>query len=191
MGPGQPALISSEAYRREQWAQLNPERMRSVYRDGVYLAFTDTRAIAIHRDIGVMEIPHQNVEAVHHSERDDEIYILVQETDNNLPVHRIYQWRTDVDDDAANRRVMRWRSALMTGRKRSFSAAQVFAEGYPVTFRMYADEQYTSPAVEVSVQNSAPFRIGTGLAGGWQYEVEGQHGVEEVRVGNIKDMIGG
>lgn len=181
--PGGGEFISRAAYDRRDWKKLKPEEFRAVYHDGSYVAFSTTRATALNADNnGSIDSADAGVRAVYRDSIDDAVYIVGAD-------RRLYEWATDVgDDDTA--REFTWKSRLETGIRRTWSAAQVIAEDYPVELKLYGDRKLVFTK---EVEDADPFRLPDSLErhANWEWEVSGQHGVEEVRIGSMQDMLDG
>ena len=183
VGPSGGQVLSKAVYDRKDWQALTPETLRSVYHDGAYLGFLADKMIAFDPEQkGVIESADV-ANAVFHDRERDAVYI-VDDADNTLK-----QWVSDADSTAVLR-TARWRSNNNVGLRRTFQAAQVVAQGYPIHFRLFADGGDT-PVFDIEVSSRVPFRMppSIGLHGEWQYEVEGQFTVEEVRIGAMSEMI--
>ena len=121
--------------------------------------------------------------AIFHDRDRDKLYV-VDDSDNMLK-----EWVSSAEASAVLRSA-RWCSYIDVGLARIFSAAQVIANGYPIHFRLFADSGRAA-IWEKEVTGRNPFRVpgNLGLHGEWQYEIEGQHTVEEVRIGGMREMI--
>lgn len=179
--PGGGEFISREAYDRKDWQDLAPAEFRSVYHDGSYIAFSNSKAVALNpSNEGAIDVEGAGVRAVYRDPMDDAVYVVGSD-------RRLYEWATDVRaGDTA--RTMTWKSRLETGIRRTWSAAQVIAEGYPVTLKLYGDRGLVLTRV---VNSAEPFRLPAALKryANWEWEVSGQNGVEEVRIGRMMDML--
>ena len=183
VGPSGGKIVTESVYNRENWQALAPENLRSVYHDGAYLGFLTDKAISFDRkQEGAVETSDV-VNAVFHDRERDKLYV-VDDSDNMLK-----EWVSSAEVSAVLRSA-RWCSYINVGLARTFSAAQVIANGYPIHFRLFADSDRTA-IWETEVTGPNPFRLPSslGLHGEWQYEVEGQHTVEEVRIGGMREMI--
>ena len=187
VGPGGGRLLSRDAWDRKTWRELSPEDLRGTYHDEAYVGFLVRAAgagFAFSREFeGAVTLTDDVLAAYRDLDRDT--IFVVSRADR-----RVREWRAQGTGAA---RTMRWRGRLHVGRRRTFSAAQVVAEAYPVTFRLFTE---AGMAFEKTVQNASPFRLGRRPGGGslklasnWQYEVEGTQEVEEVRVGSMMDML--
>ena len=87
-----------------------------------------------------------------------------------------------------NPRAYRWESGIMEGPARTYSAAQVIADAYPVTFRIHGD----AVSFEKTVTGRAGFRLPDTLGNraDWRFELEGTVEVQEVRIGAMDEMLG-
>ena len=190
-GPGGTEIISAEYFDKADWQALNPSSMRAFYHDGTWVGYTAAKMIGVNPEMGgVVEIDEPGIRAHYRDPDEDAIYLV--ESDRYL-----HRFGTD-PVDGVPARTMVWRSRLDIGRLRKYSAAQVIADGYPVTFRLYcmdADENNRPVELEVQVQevtDRKPFRLKSdrGSRAEWFYEIEGAHAVEQVMVGSMKDMFG-
>ena len=86
---------------------------------------------------------------------------------------------------------MRWKSGkYLTRSPVNMGAAVVEAENYPVTFKLWADEQLRATR---TVSDNEPFRLPGGyLASRFEVEVSGTNQVSEVKVAeNIFELSEG
>ena len=183
VGPSGGKLVTEAVYNRENWQALDPSTIRSVYHDGAYLGFLADKAIAFdQRQQGAIETTDV-VNAIFHDRERDKLYV-VDDADSMLK-----EWVSSAEASAVLRSA-RWCSYIDVGLARIFSSAQVIANDYPITFRLFADSNRV-PIWETQVTGRNPFRIpgNLGLHGEYQYEVEGQHTVEEVRIGGMNEMV--
>ena len=183
VGPSGGKVVTEAVYNRENWQALDPSTIRSVYHDGAYLGFLADKAIAFdQRQQGAIETTDV-VNAIFHDRERDKLYV-VDDADNMLK-----EWVSSAEASAVLRSA-RWCSYIDVGLARIFSSAQVIANDYPIIFRLFADSDRV-PIWEKQVTGRNPFRIpgNLGLHGEYQYEVEGQHTVEEVRIGGMNEMV--
>ena len=191
VGPGGGQFISRKFYDRADWQALNPGQIRGVYHDGAYIAFTDDKATAINPAMeGTVEVVDAGVEAVFQDTERDRVYVIDSQ-------HRLAEWKTEpAAGDSA--RTLKWRSGIQVGKKRTYYAAQVIADDYPVTFKLFGDgDELMSKAVA----DGSPFRLPkknpgdgdavehVGLHSEWEYEVSGDQAIREVRIGAMEDML--
>lgn len=189
-GPRGAQVISTPVFRERQWNELRPGDFRSTYHDTMYIAWSagaTGQAVVMGKEMqGVSFIDDANVLSVWRDAANDLVYLLI---DGGGAGRSIWQWDTKPQPDDVLR-TMRWRGRLNIAPARCYSAAQVIAEGYPVTFRVFLDGS-SQAAFTHSVTSRSPFRIPATLSNRseWTYEVEGQHGVREVRVGMMSEML--
>lgn len=191
VGPRGGELITRQAWDRKTWAALGPKDVHGTYHDDAYVGFLvrppppggvasqeRQTGFAFSQEFEGAVSLSDDVLVAYRDRQRDTIYVVDRGT------RRVREWRAAGDGVA---RTMRWRSRLHTGRFRTFSAAQVVAEGYPIRFRILADG---AEVLNRIVDSDQPFRLPClALAANWQYEVEGVHEVEEVRIGTMWDMI--
>ena len=182
VGPGGGQFLSREAYDGDDWEKLNPDEFRAVYHDGLYLAFSRTKATALGpAQNGVVEIDDAGVKAVWRDGERDKLYVV--DGDNLLK-----EWKTSVAATDAPRS-MTWRSRLHTGRLRTWPAAQVIADAYPVTLKLFAGG---AEVHSQEVADNIPFRLPPlGMHADWEYEISGTNAAHEVRIGSMQDLLGG
>ncbi len=85
-----------------------------------------------------------------------------------------------------------WRSRTFTQSLRNYSAAQVWARGYPVVFELWAGDATGTMVLRhtQTVRSSRPFRLPGGyLSNEMEIGLSSAHEVERVRVGPMRDMF--
>ena len=188
VGPQGGRFLSRNTHDRDDWQALEPHTFRSVYHDGSYIAFTDGFTYAFNPEIpGVVQINDADIKAVYHDRKEDSIFIVGAD-------RRLARWKTGLitGDD---RRFLSWRGKRWIGYPRTYSAAQVIAEDYPVTLLLYTkDPIFNSGAeqapVSITVNNAQPFRLrNINPNSEWSYQVSSQFSVYEVRIGIMRDML--
>lgn len=163
-GPGTgPRILTAGIMTRDDWQALKPGTIVGQMYEGLYLGSYDDGAgrkaflIDPANPTGLYFLD-VGYEAMHFDELQDQLYIL------------------------AGTNVQRWDAggAFMTARARSkvfrapapmnFGAAEVVADAYPVTFRVYADGVLKHTQ---AVTSRNPFHLPAGfMALDWQFEVE-------------------
>ena len=199
VGPAGGDRVSRTAFDKAKWGALKPETFHSAYHDGTHISFqvnsdAQRKAIALDPEGQFVTETLDNVLLVYHDTEHDAIYV-VDEADN-----RLKEWRTVATEQSPTYRTMTWRGKLHVERPRTFSAAQVVAGGYPLTFKLIADGV---EKVSIDVQSRAPFRLPVGVVNAagepigidgsyaeWEFELSGSQVVREVRIGAMQDMIG-
>ena len=183
VGPGGGLFLSRKYYDRADWQALSPAEFRAVYHDGAFLTFSNSKATALNPDIeGIVEIEDAGIKAVFRDTERDKVYVI--DSDRYLA-----EWKSSqAAGDAL--RTMRWRSRVHVGVTRTFSAAQVIADAYPVTFRLFTEAGIAAIFIK-AVASRAPFRLPAdlGLHAEWSYEIEATTAVKEVRIGAMMEML--
>ena len=192
VGPGGGRFLSREFYDRANWQALNPDQFRAFFHDGSYIAFTDSKVIAFNPEMdGPVEILDDDVHAIFHDQGRDKIYI-VDGADDLLK-----EWKTE-GGTGDTMKTMTWKSKLYVSRLRTYSAAQVIADSYPIDFKLFGDTLDTNgntvmtELADIDVTNDDPFRLpgNLGLHKNWEYEISGINAVIEVRIGSMNEMLG-
>ena len=181
VGPGGGRIISRDAYSLQEWRALAPESIIATYHDNRYLAFHETGLAVFDPDTHSIVSFGDTIDSLYADRESDQLYVS---TDNG----EIEEWRT-VEATGATVRNMRWRSRIETGSWRTFSAAQVVAKGYPVTFKLFGDgvERMSS-----DIMSKEAFRLPAAVEmySEWEFEVSGGNEVQEVRIGTMMEMLG-
>lgn len=171
-GSGGARILTAGLMLREDWQALKPDTIVGKMYEGLYFGSYDDGSgwkgflIDTNNPQGIFFLD-TGYSAMHFDELMDQLYVL----------------------DGVN--VKKWDAgALMTVKARSkvfqnpkpinFSAAEVLADTYPVTFRLYAGGVLKHTE---SVTNNNPFRLPSGfLAQSWQMEIEGTSAVQGVAI---------
>lgn len=171
-GAGGARILTAGLMTRDDWQAINPQsiigRMYEGLYFGSYLDGSTRRGFFIDptNPQGIF-FTDTGYEASHFDELKDQLYVL-SDTD-------IQKW------DAGTPMNYRFKSKQFRApRPMNFSCAEVVADAYPVTFRMFADGnlRYTH-----SVSSRDPFRLPSGfMALDWQFEIEGENPVQGVAV---------
>lgn len=184
VGPQGGSLISRAVYEREHWDAIGPRNIHAAYHDGYFMMFTIPtdgsagRALAFDpEDRHIIEFPGDAAKAILHDRPRDAVYV-VDRADN-----RLKQWAAFGE---GTKREFTWESGKRIGPKRTFSSAQVIAEGYPVTLTLIHDGSETACPVE----DGDPFRLPQmGIAAEWAFRIEGSARITEVRIGAAHEML--
>ena len=190
VSPGGTQMISEKYFDKAAWQELEPEDMKAFYHDGSWVGYTDDKMIALNpNQDGVIEITHEGIRAHYRDPDDDTVYLLGDNdsrfTQGNVFLH---EFQTEPQASPITARGMVWRSRLHIGRLRTFSAAQIVADDYPVTFILYGDN---NEVFNGSVSGREPFRLpSTGIYSEWYYEISGSNAVRQVLIGTMAEMLG-
>jgi hypothetical protein len=180
-GTGALVNLTEGLFSRDDWQALNPESMHAYLHNNRYIGFYDTGAITG----GFVFEPRQGDAAFSFIDTyatagfadllQDELFLKVGT--------KIQKWNADGVLDTYT-----WTSGV-TGLERpeNFGAAVVYAEGYPVTFRLYADGNLVHTE---TVTSSSPFRLPGGYkAADYEVEFEGSEVIYEAHVGPTMDSL--
>ena len=170
IGMGAPNdVVTRKLLRKEDWEKYNPPSIHAYFFDGRYIAFYDATAIGgqqggfildpLNPDIGLVETDLYAT-AGFTNRLDDSLYLVIG--------GNIVKW-----EGAATKRTNLWKSGITRlPRPVNMSSAQVIAETYPVTYRLYADGALKHTEV---VADSSPFRLPSGyLADEYERELSGE-----------------
>lgn len=169
---GEITLVTEELLTREQWQAYNPPSIHAYYWEGQYVAFYDTGAVQggfIFDPDAKDGLKSLNFYATagFSDPAADALYLVV---DGDI-----------VQFDAGASLTYAWKSGRFVQPKPvNMGAAQVIADSYPVTFKVYADGVLKATK---SVASSRGFRLPAGYqATDWEVELSGTAEVEEVIV---------
>lgn len=164
MSGGGPVNITEDIFDRDDWQALNPTSMHACLWEGRYLVFYNTGAVQASFSIdpvrpqdGVIHYDRY-VNATYTDLEEDAVYVAQDGTPQTIS-----EW------DSGTNETYKWKAKKFTlMRPMNFSAAQIRAETYPVTFVLTVDgvEQ-----VNKSVTSAEPFRLPAGFRG-VEYEPE-------------------
>lgn len=174
-GSGGARILTSGLMLREDWQALVPSSIIGKMYEGLYFGSYDDGSgrkgflIDTNNPQGIFFLD-TGYSAMHFDELKDQLYVLDGST--------VKKW------DAG--------SSFMTYKARSkqfwapkpinFAAAEVVADTYPVTFRVYADGVLKHTQ---SVASNNPFRLPAGfLAQRWEIEIEGTAAVQSAALSN-------
>lgn len=167
-GVGGAKMITSALMTRDDWQAIKPETILGTIYEGSYLGFyivggvTKSFLIDPLQPTGLYfaDIPGK---AVFFDALQDQLYLL----DGN----NIKKW------NAGAALTTSFKSKLFrTSKPTNFACAELIADAYPVTFKLYADNalKYT-----LAVANAQPFRLPSGyLATTWQIELSSTGAVQ-------------
>lgn len=179
IGPNGMSMLTRTLYTKEQWRELNPEKLIGFYQDGQYLGFFEGTGTGIifdfeMQDIVNVELAGKQVYGGHVDTEDDALYLLIFDT-----AYRIEKW-----EGSSSTLSFVWRSKdFFSSRPVNMGAARIIglqSSASPVLFRTYLDgEQVDS----FSITDDEPFRLSAGMKGrDWEFQVDGTAEVYEVRM---------
>ena len=172
-GSGGAKIITAGILTREDWQALKPSSVIGQMYEGLYLGSYDDGSgrkgffIDPGNPKGVFFLD-TGYTAMHFDEFRDQLFVL--------DGANIKQW------DAGAAMTVKARSKVYRQTKpTNFACAEVVADGYPVTFRLYADGELKHTQ---TVADAEPFRLPSGYrAMNFQMEVEGTHAIQAVLMG--------
>lgn len=172
-GSGGAKIITAGLLTREDWQALKPSSIVGQMYEGLYLGSYDDGSgrkgffIDPGNPKGAFFLD-TGYTAMHLDEFRDQLFVL--------DGANIKQW------DAGAAMTVKARSKVYRQTKpTNFACAEVVADGYPVTFRLYADGELKHTQ---TVASAEPFRLPSGYrAMNFQLEVEGTHAIQAVLVG--------
>lgn len=172
--PGQqPKVVTEGMMTREQWQALAPTSIHAYYWEGKYLGFYDTGTGTTggfifdpSGDTGLQYIDIYATAGYNDLEA-DKLYLVVS--------GHIVEW------NASTALTYTWKSKIFTAeRPLCYGIAQVKADAYPLTAKVYADSTLKHTQ---TVASASPFRLPGGfLAEDWEIELTGTAGVRDVVV---------
>jgi hypothetical protein len=169
-GAGGARIVTAGLMTREDWQALVPSSIIGRFFEGLYFGSYDdgTGRKAFFIDpmnpTGVFFLS-TGYEALYFDELKDQLYVAAGTN--------VQKW------DAGSSMTVRFRSKHFSApRPVNFAAAEVTADAYPVTLRVYADGVLRHTQ---TVANREPFRLPSGfMATRWELEVEGVQAVQSV-----------
>lgn len=178
-GAGGAKLLTAGLMTRDDWQALNPSsiigRMYEGLYFGSYLDGSTRRGFMIDpmNPTGLYFLD-AGYSAMHFDELQDQLYVL----DGT----NVRKW------DAGTPMTHRFRSKVFRApRPTCFAAAEVVADAYPVTLRVFADGVLRHTQTVTSLN---PFRLPSGfMAHDWQLEIEGTHPVQGVAMANAMSEL--
>ena len=173
-GDGGAKVLTAGAMTREDWQALVPSTIIGQHYEGLYFGSYDPgggrKGFIVNPtlDDGIFFLD-TGYPAMHFDELRDQLYVL---SGTN-----VQKW------DAGTAMTYRFRSKrFMMPYPLNFSCAQVLADTYPVTVRVYADDWVTPKHTEI-VASRRGFRLPSGFAAdAWQVEIEGTGAVQAVHL---------
>jgi hypothetical protein len=179
-GAGGARILTSGIMTREDWQALRPASVIGCMYEGLYFGSYDdgTGRKGFMIDPGNAQgiyFLDVGFEAMHFDELQDQLYVVA---DNKL-----MRWDAGIPMQATFKS-----KVFRTPHPTNFSCAQVVADGYPLTVKVYADGvlQHTQ-----TVENRQPFRLPSGFkAEDWQVSVVTNHAVQGLVIANNMSELG-
>jgi hypothetical protein len=174
-GSGGARILTAGLMTREDWQALVPSSIIGKMYEGLYFGSYSTDGGATLKGFVIDPQNPQGIyfldsgySALHFDELKDQLYVLDGST--------VKKW------DAGTAMTYQAKSKVFRSPKPiNFAAAEVVADAYPVTFKLYADGVLKHTQ---SVASRAPFRLPSGfLALDWQMELEGTQPVQGCSLG--------
>ena len=167
-GAGGARVLTSGLMTRDDWLALNPASLIGRMYEGLYLGSYDSgtgRKAFLIDPLNPTGLYFLDVgyEAMHFDALQDQLYVL--------NAGNVQRW------DAGSLMIYTARSkTFRTPMPVNFAAAEVTADAYPVTLRVYADGALKHTQ---TVQSKEPFRLPSGfMATDWEMELQGTHPIQ-------------
>lgn len=155
-------VITKGIMTRDDWQAYNPSSIVAAHLDGRYWAFYDNGTtqgaliLDLTGDGATLWKTSQYATATYNDIKTDSLYLAIGSN--------VKKWDADSTDLTYT-----WKSKIFVAPKpENVGAGQVFAESYPVTFKLYADGALKHSQ---SVANDRPFRLPSGYKGK-EFEIE-------------------
>ena len=171
-GAGGARILTAGLMTREDWQAIKPETVIGKMYEGLYFGSYDDgdgrKGFLIDpsnpQGVFFLDVGYA---AMHFDELKDQLYVLDDTS--------IKKW------DAGSAMTFRARSKqFLAPKPMNFAAAEVVADAYPVTFRLYADGALKHTQF---VASGNPFRLPGGfLAQRWEIEIEGDKAVQSAAI---------
>lgn len=165
-GAGGAKVLTAGLMTREDWQALNPSTIKGCMYEGLYMgACGDGTGFLIDpmNPQGIYFLS-AGYSVTHFDELQDQLYVL-----SGASVQR---W------DAGTAMTVTFKSKVFRQPQPvSFGAVEVVADGFPLTFKVWADGVLKHTQ---TVANANPFRLPGGLATDWQIEVSGTQAIQAV-----------
>jgi len=179
LSPQGSRLVTEQLFDYTQWQTFfKPESIHAYQHDNQYIAFYDngTTQGGFIFDVrsGNFILHDVYAETAYHDLRADKLFVAL--SDRSVKI-----W---ADGDAKN---YTWRSKKFTMPQiMGFACAQLEAENYPMTMKVYADG---TEIINKTVQSRDPFRLPAKVGRDWEIQIEGDSEVFSVAVANSMSEI--
>lgn len=163
LAPGGSRILTEQLFTRAQWQSIKPESIHAYANDLKYIAFYDTGTTQ-----GGFIFDLTSGQFVLH-----DIYATAGYADLvNDKLFTAFANRNIRVWQAGSAKSYVWRSKKFTmPQVMSFASAQVEAEAYPVTIKIYADDS-TTPLLTHTATSRESFRMPVRMARDWEVQVE-------------------
>lgn len=182
LSPGGSGLVTQAQYRRKDWQALNPETFHAYGHDLKYIAFRQEDGgarVGWTLDIASGEVRENSI-AVRAGFSDLQLDTLYVVTDDDSAVKK---W------DLGTALTATWKSKKFTlPRPTFFSYAQLLAESYPATMRVYADGALFR---SITFASRDPKRLPPGEKVAWEMELESSSEVYAMTIAQSIEEIAG
>ena len=182
LSPGGSRIVTEQLFDFAQWqAFFNPESIHAYQHDNQYIAFYDngTTQGGFVFDVrsGQFILHDIYAEGAYHDLRKDKLFLSMSDG-------TVKPW------GYGDSKTYTWRSKKFTMPQiMGFACAQLEAEGYPMTMKVYADG---TEIHEQTVQSRDPFRLPAKVGRDWEVQIEGDYEVFSMSVANsMSELAGG
>lgn len=176
-------VITKGIFSRDDWQKYNPSSIVATHLDGRYFAFFDTGTrqgllvLDLAGDGATVWESDQYATAAFNDIKTDSLYLAIGSN--------VKKW-----DGGASNLTYTWKSKIFVlPRPENMAVAQVFAESYPVTMKVYADGTLKHTQ---TVTNDRPFKLPSGYkAREYELEVSGTARINNIFLaGTTKELKG-
>lgn len=179
INPGGVSLVTEKLYSREQWQAFNPSSIRGSVYNGRYVMGYDASGT---RGIVMLDFTGQGA-VLTTSNINSSTVITASFYDPTTDTLYFAQGANIVRFDRGSNLTSTWKSKVFRlPFEDNFAIAQVQAESYPVTFKVYGDGVLRHTE---TVASSKEFRLPSGFrCRDWEFQIEGSVTVTEVAIAN-------
>lgn len=179
ISPSGVSLVTEKIYSREQWQALNPSSIRGSVYNGRYVMSHDASGT---RGVVMFDFTGQGA-VLTTSNINTATAITASFYDPTTDTLYFAQGGNIVRFDRGSNLTTTWKSKVFRlPFEDNFAIAQVQAESYPVTFKIYGDGVLRHTE---TVASSKEFRLPSGFrCRDWEFQIEGSATVTEVAIAN-------
>ena len=180
LSSGGSKLFTEQLFTRAQWQDLNPASIHAYQHDMRYVAFYDTGAttggFVIDMTTGTFVFHTVYATAGYNDLANDTLYLAFSD-------RTVKKWA------AGSALAMTWKSKKFSlPQATALSCAQVGADAYPVTLKVYRDGTLVHTQ---SVASRSPFRLPPGCGRDWEFQIEGANEVFSVEAATSMQELAG